>query len=217
MTSKNIPIRLYGFASFDRSAKVRWLLKEMGVAYEDRWLDPEKKENEGAAFLKLNPIGRVPVAEVGDKVMFESGAICALISDLHLDKGMAPALDAPERADYQKWMYFASATIDTLQWCYETLEEIPTGTVQSEKMKTLENGLRDALVALDQVLAKDSFLVANRFGTADICVSYQLYWLRFGPELNTVMDAFPRVQSYIDRLFARPAAETGEWPRPIQL
>ena len=214
MATKNTPIRLHGLASFDRSAKPRWLLKEMGVKYEDRWLDRDKKENESPAFLKLNPMGRIPVAEIGDQVLFESGAICALLSDLYLDKGMAPALDAPERADYQKWMYFASATVDAIQGRIMIIEDIPAGAVQIEKEKALQDELHDVLVALDQALAKGSFLVGNRFGTADICVSYQLYWLRFGPELKSVIEAFPRVEEYVDRMFARPAADTAKWPCP---
>lgn len=211
---KTTLIRLHGNAPFDRGAKVRWLLDEMKVRYEDRWLDVKKKDIESPAYLKLNPMGRVPVAEIDDLVLFESGAICAYLSDLHLDKGMAPALNAPERGEYQKWMYFASATIDALQWQYELIEDIPPGTIKNKKMKALQGALRDALEAVDQALAKGSFLAGNRFSTADICVSYQLYWLRFGPEFKSVMDTFPRVEAYIDRMFARPAAKTAEWPRP---
>ena len=204
-------IRLYGVASFDRGGKVRWLLNEMGVKFEDRMLS-DASEQESPAFLKLNPMGRVPVLEIGDQVLFESGAICAYLADLHLDKGMAPALNAPERADYQKWMFFASATVDAVQKRMEIIEDIPAGAVHSEKIKDMQDELRGALEALDQALGKGSFLVGNRFGTADICVCYQLYWLRFAPELKSVMDAFPRVAAYIDRMLARPAAETSEWP-----
>src|SRR3954452_7513484 len=122
MTTKNRPIRLYGAASFDRGGKVRWL-------------------------LQLNPMGRVPVAEIGDQVMFESGAICAYLADLYLDKGMAPALTAPERTEYQKWMYFASATVDSIQSRIMIIEDIPPGDVQRSKEKALQGELRDSLEA----------------------------------------------------------------------
>ncbi len=213
MTLKNTKVRLHGNATFDRGGKARWLLNEMGVTYEDRWLDVASRESKSPAFRKLHPLGRVPVAEIGDHVMFESGAICAYLADLHLDKGMAPALDIPERAKYQQWMYFASATIDSMQFRMEIVDDIPAGDVRAAKVKALQEELHDAHVALDKVLAKDSFLVGDRFSTADICVSYQLYWLRFSPELKSVMDKFPRVRDYIDRMFARPAAKTSEWPR----
>lgn len=214
MTTPNTPILLHGHAHFDRGGKIRWLLNEMGVAYKDHWLDVEKKESKGRVFRKLNPLGRVPVIEIGDKVLFESGAICAYLADSHLEKGMAPALHAPERGDYQKWMYFASATIDAIQGRFEIVKVIPAGDVHNEQVKSLQDELGHALEAIDHALAESSFLVGNRFSAADICVSYQLYWLRFAPELKSVMDTFPRVAGYIDRMFSRPAANTAKWPRP---
>jgi glutathione S-transferase len=203
--TKNTLIRIHSLAPFDRGAKARWLLTEMGVKFEERWLDRDAKENESPAFLKMNPMGRVPVAEIGDQVMFESGAICAHLADLHLDKGLAPAISAPERADYQKWMYFA-ASVDSIQGRIMVIEDIPPGDVQKTKEKNLQEELQGYCEALDQALSKGSFLVANRFSAADICVSYQLFWLRLWPELKSVMDAFPRVGAFIDRLAARPAA-----------
>lgn len=210
MRTKYPLIRLYGNAPFDRGGKVRWLLTEMGLKFEDHWLDRDKNEHEGSAFLKLNPTGRVPVAAIGEQVMFESGAICAYLADLHLDKGMAPALNAPERADYQKWMYFASAAIDTIHRQFALIEDSPPGTGLESKVKVLQEDLQGTLEALDQVLSKNSFLVGNRFGTADICVSYQLFWLRLAPELKSVMDNFPRVDAYIDRMVTRPAAKSSK-------
>ena len=217
MNIKNSPLRLHAFAPFDRSAKVRWLLREMNIQHEDRWLDNEKNENESPAFLKLNPMGRVPVIEVGDQVMFESGAICAYLSDLHLDKGMAPTLDSPERVDYQKWMYFASTTLDSIQMRIMIIEDMPAGEVQKQKEKAVQDELRDSMEALDRILSKNSFLVGNRFSAADICVSYHLYWLPFWPELKSVTDAFPKVNEYVARMLARPAAQTAEWPKPSKL
>jgi hypothetical protein len=42
ITTKKTLIRLHGNGPFDRGAKVRWLLNEMGVTYEDHWLDADR-------------------------------------------------------------------------------------------------------------------------------------------------------------------------------
>ena len=39
MTQNTTLIRLHSLAPFDRGAKARWLLTEMGVKFEERWLD----------------------------------------------------------------------------------------------------------------------------------------------------------------------------------
>lgn len=199
-------IRIHSLVPYDRGGKARWLLTELGVDFQTRWVDRAKKEHESPEFLKLNPMGRVPVAEVDGRAIFESSAICASLADLYLDRGLAPALHAPERAQYQQWMYFAASTIDAFQARIMIIEDIPPGEVRQAKEKALFEDLQDALTALDRVLSRDSFLVGNCFSTADICVGYHLYFCMLWPELNAVIQEFPTVVAYLNRLKERPAA-----------
>jgi glutathione S-transferase len=205
--SQNQPlIRLHSIFPYDRSGKARWLLTEMGVAFEDRWLDREKEEYNSLQYLRLNPMGRVPTMEIGDQSLFESGAICAVLADRFIEKGMAPALASPERTKYQQWMYFAASTVDTFQTRIMIIEDIPAGEIHSTKESALLTELGDALNTLDQTLAKDAYLVGSKFSAADICVSYHLYWCKLWPEMEVVMKKFPRVLSYLDRLEKMPSA-----------
>jgi glutathione S-transferase len=199
-------IRIHSLAAFDRGAKARWLLTEMGVPYETRLLDRAKKENESPEYLRLNPMGRVPAVEIDDLVFFESGAICAYLADLYLDRGMAPKLATPERAKYEQWMYFAHCTVDPMQTRIMVIEDIPPGEVQKTKEAALQSDLGDACEAIDQALSKGQYLLGGRFSTADICISYHLYFLRLWPELGQVVAKFPRVTAYLDRMTKMPSA-----------
>lgn len=203
---KNEMIRIHGAFPFDRAAKTRWLLTEMNVAYEDRWLDVEKKDHEKPEYMRLHPMGRIPAAEIGDVDLFESSAICAYLADLHLDKGMAPALNSPDRAKYQQWMYFAAATLDPIQTRIMTVEDIPAGEVRTAKESALIEELRDAVKALDRTLSRNSFLVANRFSAADVCVSYHLYGIAMWPELDAVIKESPSVAAFMERMKKMPSA-----------
>lgn len=198
--------KLYGIYPYDRSAKPRWLLTELGLKFENHWLDSQTREFEQPAYLKLNPMGRIPTVQIDEKPIFESGAICAQITDLFLDKGMAPALTDPARGEYQQWMYFAAATIDPMQNKIMIIEDIPSGEVQKAKEMAIQSELKDALEGLDTVLSKNDFLVRNKFSTADICVGYHLYWLRLWPELEGVMKPFSSITAYLERLKNRPSA-----------
>ena len=211
MTSEKQPlIRIHGIAPYDRSGKIRWLLTELGIDFENRWLNHETKEYDSLEFLKLNPLGRVPVLEIGGRPMFESGAICAYLADRYLDRGLAPPLSSPERVDYQQWLYFAASTVDTFQTRIMIIEDIPPGGVQAEKETSLLADFRDGLGALDLVLAKNSYLVANRFSAADICVGYHLYWCKLWPEFAAILQLFPQVDSYLERLKNLPSAIKSE-------
>jgi glutathione S-transferase len=205
MTNTNHPlIRIHGAFPWDRGAKARWLLTEIGVGYEDRTL--EEKDFTDPAFLKLNPMGRMPVMEFGDTPVFESSAICAYLADHYLDKGMAPALSSPARATYQQWMYFAVATLDSFQTRIMIIEDIPAGELRAEKEKPLLQEVEDALRTLDVTFAKNNYLVANKFSAADICTAYTLAWLPLWPEFSAIVDKFPRVKSYISRMKEMPSA-----------
>jgi glutathione S-transferase len=199
-------IRLYSLNHYDRSAKVRWLLTELGVDFETRWLDRGKKEHESPEFLGINPMGRIPVLEIDDQFIVESGAICAYLGDLFADRGIAPMINSSNRANYQQWMYFAASTLDAFQIRIMVIEDIPPGEVQMTKLNALQSDLRDALTTLDRVFAKQSFLVDNHFTVADICVSYHLYWCKLWPELDSVIRDFPRIVAYLERMKAMPSA-----------
>ncbi len=199
-------ITIYGIEPYDRSAKARWLLTEMGVPFENRWLDRKKNERESPEYLKINPMGTVPLLQVGEQYLFESGAICAYLADHFPEKDMAPAVSSPKRASYQQWMYFASVTLDTAQVRIMVIEDIPAGEVQKKKETQLQADLQDACEALDRTLSHSSYLVGNKFTAADICISYHLYWCKLWPELNGVISRFHHVEAYLERMKNRPAA-----------
>jgi glutathione S-transferase len=79
-----------------RAVRPRWLLEEMGIAYElVRVKITMTKQPE---YRELHPHRKVPVLVDGEVTIFESAAICAYLADKHLEMGFAPALDSPERA-----------------------------------------------------------------------------------------------------------------------
>jgi glutathione S-transferase len=203
-------IRIYGLAPFDRGAKARWLLTELNVPFESHWLDREKKEHESPEYLKINPMGRAPAAQIGDSVMFESNAICAYLADLYIARGIAPSLTAPGRARYQQWLHFADSTIANIQTRIMIIEDMAPGEVRTQKESALFEELHDAMTAMDQALTQSTHIVSNEFSAADICVSYHLYWCTLWPELDAIIQKFPRVIAYMDRMKNMPSAITAK-------
>jgi len=198
-------ITLYGINHYDRSGKIRWLLEELGVAYEDHWLDVEKNERDEGAYLNVNPLGRVPAIVIDDRPMIESGAICSYVADRFSQKGLAPALTAKERLDYLQWMYFA-VSVDSFASRIGIIEDIPAGEVAEKKMGDFLAEVRDLVGFLEKSLNKKEYLV-EKFSAADVCVSYHLYVASLWPEVKAVVDAHPQVVSYLARLKQRPAAQ----------
>jgi glutathione S-transferase len=63
-------------------------------------------------FRRISPLGKVPLLMIGDRVLFESAAICD-----YLDETLAPRLhpaDAFDRAEHRGWIEVASALLNDI-------------------------------------------------------------------------------------------------------
>ena len=93
-----------------RSSGVKVLLEELGAPYTLKILNMRAGEHLGAAFLAVNPIGKVPAILDGEALVSEQVAVFLHLADRFPAAGLAPAIDDPLRGPYLRWMvYYASA------------------------------------------------------------------------------------------------------------
>src|SRR6185312_1698269 len=94
-------------------------LKEKGVPFERIDIDLADKPD---WFLKLSPLGKVPVllvpTEQGEVALFESNVICEYIEETQGGAALHPQ-DALTRAQHRAWMEFSSTILSEL-WGLET-------------------------------------------------------------------------------------------------
>lgn len=67
-------IKIYG-SPWSSARRVYWAMEECGATYERQPLDMRAKEHRSAAYLEINPCGKVPCIVEGDFVLWESMAI----------------------------------------------------------------------------------------------------------------------------------------------
>jgi glutathione S-transferase len=85
------------------------LLNEKDIDFKIRYLSPEELKNKPEWFLKISPLGKVPVLRVDDNVIFES----AIINE-YLDETNPPYLhpaDPLTRAQNRAWIEFSSGLL----------------------------------------------------------------------------------------------------------
>ncbi|MHC5830283.1 MAG: glutathione S-transferase family protein, partial [Nostoc sp.] len=93
-----------------RAVRPRWLLEEMGIAYD--LVRVNMTMTKQSEYKELHPHGKVPVLVDGEVTIFESAAICTYLADKYIEMGFAPPLDSSERADYQQWLFYAAVTLE---------------------------------------------------------------------------------------------------------
>lgn len=75
-------------------------------------IDVPKSDRPDPAFLAISPLNQVPALTLPDgSSLTESAAICILLAERHPRAGLAPAADAPARADFLRWMAFMSSAL----------------------------------------------------------------------------------------------------------
>ena len=179
-----------------RSTGVLTLLEELHAPYALHVMNMRKGENREAAYLAVNPMGKVPAIRHGDAVVTEQVAIYLYLADLFPDAKLAPPLGDPLRGPYLRWMAFYGS-------CFE-----PAIVDQWMKNKPADKtachyGDFDTMFnTLIEQLSKGPYLLGERFSALDILWGTAFGWMMmFG-----LVPKLPVIEQYVARVQGRPSA-----------
>jgi len=188
-----------GAASF----LVHWLLIELDVPYELRLVDTGAKQQKTPEYLALNPNGVVPTLVIDGKPQYESAALAMLLADRHPQAKLAPALDAPERADYAQWMFNLANMVQPLfrQWWYPGE---PAGEANADALRAhCAPRIEAQWQRIDDHLAANGpFLLGENISVADFYLTMLMRWSRNMPKPAT---EWPHLAALAKALKARPS------------
>lgn len=184
---------------FSRAAGTLWMLEEVGVAYDLRFVDILAGGQKAPEVLALNPMGKLPILTDGEIVVTESAAIGLYLADRYAPGRLAPRLDDPARGTYYRWSCFAPSVIEPgvmakmSDW---NVREGQAGWGNYEAM----------LQAMDTAIADREFILGDVFSMADIIFGGTVrYLLGVG-----ALEPRPTLTAYAERLAARPALQRAE-------
>ena len=180
-----------------RAAMTRVLLEELGVDDTLRVLDFRKDEQLAPEYMAVNPMGKVPVIRHRGTVVTENVAIHIYLADAFRQANLAPALDAPQRGTYVRWLVFYAA-------CFEPA--VGDRAMQRDPAPRSQSPYADfdtTMNAITSALEPGPWLLGERFSAADVLWGNALRWLTgFG-----MVEATPAVADYVARVMARPAQQ----------
>ena len=176
-----------------RGRIVRWMLEEVGQAYNTEVIPYEEMKSE--RYLAVHPLGKVPAIKHHGKVVTECAAICAYLADVFPDAALGPRAD--EKADYYRWLFYAAGPLEAAISNQAMGWQVPP---DRERMFGYGNFDR-AIAAVDKMLSLRDYVCGDRFTAADVYVGSQIMFpMQFG--MLDKRDSFVR---YAARLQQRDA------------
>ncbi|KAK4793441.1 hypothetical protein SAY86_023876 [Trapa natans] len=158
--------------------------------------------NKTPEFIKMNPIGKVPVLETPDGPVFESNAIARYATRLKSDNPLYGS-SLIEYAHIEQWIDFASLEIDAnlLFWFRP---RIGRAVYLPPAEEAAIAALKRALGALNTHLASNTFLVGHSITLADIIMTCNLS-LGFSHMMpKSFTSEFPHVERYFWTMVNQP-------------
>lgn len=173
------PCRLH-YAPDNASLVIRLALLELGVPFGTVLVDRATRQQDSEGYRRLNPNGLIPVLETPDGVIFETAAILLWLADRH--GRLAPAPESADRADFLKWLFFASNTLhaDLRQLFYADAYIGPDADLQGALRSGIVQRLQTHLSVLDQARA-DAWPGGDTLSVTDIYLACQLRWMALYP------------------------------------
>ena len=86
-----------------RSTRSLWLLKELEIEFSVVEMALDLKVLRAPDYLAIHPLGRVPCLADGERVIFESGAICQYLCEEYDDGTLGRGPGHPERYEWLTW------------------------------------------------------------------------------------------------------------------
>jgi len=183
-------LTLYNFPLSGHAHRIQLALSLMGLPYEDRVVDLPGGEHKGAAYLALNPEGKVPTLKDGDTIVTESTAILTYLAAKYDDANHFIPADPKRAAAVQR--YFAQAS-----------GPLATGPARARLITVFgapfdaEKTIADAhayLARLDEELTGRTFLVGDGITFADVA----LYsYVAHAPEGHVSLEPYANIRRWL--------------------
>jgi len=182
-------------------------LQEKGVPFERIDIDLANKPD---CFLKISPLGKVPVLVVtrddGKEVaLFESNVICEYIEETQAGAKLHPQ-DALTRAEHRAWMEFGSAILGDL-WGLETATD--AAAFESKRQAVAAKFAR-----VEAALGAGPFFAGDKFSLVDAVFAPIFRYFDLFDQLTdlAVFTHTPKLRAWRSALAQRPSVRSAVSP-----
>lgn len=180
------------------SLAVNIALREAGLPFDLIHVDLFKHTLDGGAPLSsVNPKNYVPALSTDEgELLTEVGAILQWVGEHSRGRALLPEPGTRELRRAREWLNFIATELHKgiSPWLFND------DTADSTRVRVLAK-LEIRLVHIEEHLARNRFVLGERFGVAD---AYLFTILNWAGGLKVDLSAYPSIRAYLDRVALRP-------------
>ena len=188
-------------APTSRAGRIVWLLEELELDYELNSMKFHPSDLKSDMHRKRHPLGRVPVLEDENIILYESGAIVEYILEKHAPGKLKPAVHTDLYPQYLQWFHYCEGMVmPPINIIVVQTILLPKERQNAESLSQAQKLLAKSLVPVNQNLKDKEYLIGN-FSGADIMLGHALY---MSNKLGCVSEDMVEIKKYNEKLESRP-------------
>jgi len=185
------------------SMSIHFLLDEMQVAYDNKWMTPEQVRT--PEFRKKSPLGLIPALGLADgKTLFETVGIITFLVTSHPESGLSPRPGTNEFGEFLSWLQLMNSNL------YKEIGMTGHGNVYAKDaahnefiINAATERCHDLWGLLDRRLASSGpWMLGNQYSALDLYAFVAATWS--SPSETAVLQKFPHVGKLASAIRARP-------------
>lgn len=197
-----------------RSQRILWLLEELGVGYELKRYERDKKTMLGPESLRaLHPLGKSPLLEDKGRVVAESANIVEYILDEYGQGRLRPSSEHEDFHRYRFWLHYAEGSLMPLMLLALVIGRVrdaPVPFLVKPIAKGIAGKVHEGFIGpqtklhlsyVEAELAGSGWFCGDDLSAADIQMSFPLE----AASTRLDLSPYPNIKAFVERIHARPA------------
>ncbi|KAA8730079.1 glutathione S-transferase [Ewingella americana] len=176
------------------------VLREAGLDFSIVKVDlATKKTEHGDDFFAVNPKGQIPTLELNDGTLLTEGvAIVQYLADQKPDRNLLPEFGTLARYHALEWLNYIATEL------HKGFSPLFNPKTPDDFKAVTREALMKKFAYVNEELQGQQFLLGARFSVADAYLFTVMGWAK---ALKFDLSAFTDLNSYLDRVAARPAVD----------
>jgi len=199
-----VQLSVYGNPKATCTQRVLILLEELELKYNFKEVDLRKGEQKSEEYRRLQPFGKVPAVEYGEKTLFESRSILRYIARNNRDP-----MDLLGDVYVDMWLEVESQNFNppASKIVYEKMFKDKDSEPDQAVMKAEAKRLAEILDVYESRLETQEYIAGDNYSIADIShIPYAYCLLKCG--YKDLFKSRPNVYNWLKRIMRRPAVKS---------